>query len=338
MIGVVAALVFLLCTTVVAMGAEEGLKYDLYGVAHVSLDVLDGGQDSSVYLSSNSSRIGFRGDSAINENLKTVWQVECDASLDEAGGQFASRNSYVGLSSDYGDIIGGRHDTAFEVLSDQLAMFRDQIGDARNILGNQGAGWNRRNNNIVAYRSPSSHALKFFALYAPKEDIPESEVFSASAAFSTNGLFLTIAAENHGGGLTTTGESETGVRAGASYSRSGFKFTGMYELLGDVDGVSGAGSSAFGVGAAYATGKHVFKAQYYSTEGLDDVQDDSSGMIAVGYDFNVAENTRLYLAWASVSNDEAAASSMSSAGRGNGVTPLAGDDPSGVSAGMVYGF
>jgi predicted porin len=338
MTGLVAALVFLLCTTAIATGAEDGFKYEIYGVAHVSLDVLNNGQDSSIYLSSNSSRIGFRGDSVINENLKTVWQVECDASLDQAGGQFASRNSYVGLSSAYGDIIGGRHDTAFEVLSDQLALFRDQVGDARNIIGNHGSGWNRRNNNVVAYRSPGSHAVNFFAVYAPEEDTPETEVFSASAAFSSNGLFLTVAAENHGGGLTTSGESETGIRAGASYSMSGAKITGMYEMLNDVDGVSDASSSAFGLGVAYATGKHVFKAQYYSTDGLDDVQDDSSGMIAVGYDFNVAENTRLYLAWASVSNDDAAASSMSSAGRGNGVAPLAGDDPSGVSAGMVYGF
>ncbi len=331
-------MLYLMSPAVVAMGAEEGFKYDLYGVAHVSIDYLDDGQEGSLFLSSNSSRIGLRGDSVIKENLKTVWQVECDASLDQGGGEFASRNSYVGLSSEYGDLIGGRHDTAFEVLSDQLALFRDQIGDARNILGNQGANWNRRNNNVIAYRSPVSHALKFFAIYSPEEDAPDTELFSASAAYRTQDFFLTVAVEKHGKGLTGTSESETGLRAGASYTNSGIKVTGMYELLNDVDGVSDVSSSAWGMGAAYSAGKHVFKAQYYRTVGTDNADDDSSGMIAIGYDYGIADQTRLYLAWASVSNDSAATASMSSAGRGNGAVPLAGDDPSGVSAGLVYGF
>lgn len=334
----VSAMVYLLSTAAVALGSEDGFKYDLYGVAHVSIDLLDNGQESSLFLSSNSSRIGLRGDSVINEKLKTVWQVECDASLDQGGGEFASRNSYVGLSSDYGDLIGGRHDTAFEVLSDQLALFRDQLGDARNILGNQGANWNRRNNNVIAYRSPDVHALKIFAIYSPEEEDPGTELISASVAYKTQGVFLTVAAEKHGKGLTSTGESETGLRAGASYTHSAFKVTAMYELLNDVDGVSDVSSSAWGLGGAYSAGKHVFKAQYYTTDGVDNVDDDSSGMIAVGYDYSIADSTKLYLAWASVSNDAAAAASMSSAGRGNGVVPLAGDDPSGVSGGLVYGF
>jgi len=331
-------MVMVLFAATVVVGAENELKYDLYGVAHVSLDALDDGQESSIYLSSNSSRIGLKGTSDINDKLKTIWQVECDASLDESGGQFASRNSFVGVSSEYGAVFGGRHDTAFEVLSDQLALFRDQLGDARNIIGNQGDGWNRRNNNVLAYRSPGSHPFQVFALYSPEEADPETQLFSFSGAYKANGLFLTVAAETHGQGLTTGSESEIGIRAGGSYTSSGFKVTGMYEQLSDVDGVESAKASAWGLGGAYTTGKHVFKAQYYSTAGLDDVDDDGAGMIAVGYDHLIAESTKLYFAWASVTNDEAASASMSSAGRGNGVTPLAGDDPSGFSLGMVYGF
>ncbi|MDY3198701.1 MAG: porin, partial [Pseudomonadaceae bacterium] len=43
----------------------------IYGRAHVSVDFLDDGADySETNLSSNSSRIGFKGDHEINPSLK----------------------------------------------------------------------------------------------------------------------------------------------------------------------------------------------------------------------------------------------------------------------------
>jgi predicted porin len=324
--------------------STNNVKYEVYGVAHVSGDVLDSGESSSLFLSSNSSRIGFRGDSTLNENLGCVWQVECDASLDEAGGEFASRNSYVGLSSQYGDLIAGRHDTAFEVLSDRIAMFRDQVGDARNIIGNQGVGWNLRSNNIIGYRSPCGEGLQVFALYVPEEDIDNTDIFSASAAYEKNNFFFIVAGERHGKGLLqdeakiASPTSEFGIRAAARYELSSFKVTAMYESLSDVGGVPDAKSTAWWAGAVFVKGKNALKAQFVTSDGLSDVDGDSSTLMAVGYDYSLTQSTRFYVAYATVDNEADSSMSMSGAGRGNGVTPAAGDDPKGLSAGMVYAF
>src|SRR5690554_7688406 len=49
----------------------------IYGRAHVSVDFLDDGADySETNLSSNSSRIGFKGDHEINPSLKAFFQIE----------------------------------------------------------------------------------------------------------------------------------------------------------------------------------------------------------------------------------------------------------------------
>ena len=50
----------------------------VYGRAHVSVDFLDDGADySETNLSSNSSRLGFKGNHEINPNLKPLLPEHC---------------------------------------------------------------------------------------------------------------------------------------------------------------------------------------------------------------------------------------------------------------------
>ena len=358
-----------LCANLYAVKDEQKAAYEMYGLAHISIDFLDDDQTKSVYLSSNSSRIGWKGTLLLNTMIKAIWKVECDAVLDEGSGVFASRNAYVGLSSIYGNIIGGRHDTPFEILSDKLALFRDQIGDARNIIGNQGAGWNLRTNNIIAYQSPEVWGISVFAMYSPEDGVDQNDLSGVSAEYRKGGLFLTIAGERHGRGMTASIEkayetvsndrdpltsqyllveypavstlskkNETGIRIGGSYTWQDLKFTALYEILRDVGGVSGTHSHAWGTGITYRYKKHRAKAQYYTSNGIAGKEHHGSGMFAFGYDYTLAESTKLYVAYASAINEAYAASGMSLAGRGDGAEPASGKDPSGLSLGIVYSF
>lgn len=336
-------------TSSIALAEEVRDQPDLevYGVAHVSLDSLSDGQASKLYLSSNSSRLGFRGGWALPINAEAIWRIEADASLDESGGQLASRNSYAGISSAIGALMLGRHDTAFEVLSDQVCLFRDQLGDARNIIGNQGAGWNRREDNVIAYQSPKLKGVSAFILHALSEGEDETHLTSMSVSFQTQSLLLTVAGELHGGGMTPVAQadasvrasdkSELGARAAARYTWRDLQLIGLYEMLNNVGGVSDEKSSAWGGAVAYTLSKAMLKAQYYASSGIDDASN-SSKMIAVGVDYNLLESTRLYLDYAMTDNDTNAASSMSRAGRGDSSMSMVGDDPSGVSLGLVLKF
>src|SRR5690606_39874120 len=75
----------------------------VYGRAHVSTDFLDDGADySETNISSNSSRLGFKGDHQINPNLKAFFQIEqqinfSSGSSDDDSTNFATRDTFVGL-------------------------------------------------------------------------------------------------------------------------------------------------------------------------------------------------------------------------------------------------
>ena len=60
-----------------AIPAVAMADVSIYGRAHVSVDFLDDGADySETNLSSNSSRLGFKGDPEINSSLSAFFQIE----------------------------------------------------------------------------------------------------------------------------------------------------------------------------------------------------------------------------------------------------------------------
>ena len=58
--------------------AVNAAELNVYGVAHRSADQLDDGQESSQYLASNCSRLGFNGHYQINTNLKAIVQYDAN--------------------------------------------------------------------------------------------------------------------------------------------------------------------------------------------------------------------------------------------------------------------
>jgi len=66
-------------------------------------------------LESNSSNFGLRGESAVGGGFKTIWQIESGVSLESGTGTLAARNSYIGLSSNFGRIFyAGAHDSPYK--------------------------------------------------------------------------------------------------------------------------------------------------------------------------------------------------------------------------------
>ncbi|KAF7275949.1 hypothetical protein GWI33_011073, partial [Rhynchophorus ferrugineus] len=111
----------------------------VYGRAHVSLDLLDDGRDyQEVNLSSNSSRLGFKADTKINDNLTAFAQVEQQINFtsgsDDGGSiDFATRDTFVGVKGDFGQVRVGRFDSPFKVARNPINFFGDQLGDIRNL-------------------------------------------------------------------------------------------------------------------------------------------------------------------------------------------------------------
>ena len=143
-------------TPALAMAADV----KVYGRAHVSLDYLDDGKDyNEVGLSSNSSRLGFKAEQKLENGMTVFGQVEqevnfASGSQDGKSVDFATRDTFVGLKGDFGQVRAGRFDSPFKVARGPVNFFGDMVGDIRNVTRVSDNKFDERNENTVEYKSP----------------------------------------------------------------------------------------------------------------------------------------------------------------------------------------
>ncbi len=152
-----------------AVGWVDNLK--IYGKLQVSAEIMDDGDNRSAFVSSNSTRIGFKVEQELRRGLDAIWQYEGGIAIDDAANDFETRNSFVGLSGTAGSVFVGRHDTPFERLSREIDLFDERIGDSRNIIGLNGAGFNQRADNMIGYKSPDLAGFKAFLLNKTEDGV-----------------------------------------------------------------------------------------------------------------------------------------------------------------------
>lgn len=134
----------------VAPAAMADSNVVVYGVANVSVDVTSTGSNtaatpsfSSNKVSSNTSRLGVKGNEDLGNGLTAVWQVESLISID--GGSngaaaaptngLATRNTFAGLNGGFGTVLLGRHDTPYKMATRGYDLFGDTIADNRAVMG-----------------------------------------------------------------------------------------------------------------------------------------------------------------------------------------------------------
>ncbi len=97
----------LLAATLAGLSATALADVTLYGAIDETLESVSarGAANSSknigqtTRINSNSSLIGFKGSEDLGNGLKAIWQVESGIAIDTGGGNFATRDSFVGLTS-----------------------------------------------------------------------------------------------------------------------------------------------------------------------------------------------------------------------------------------------
>lgn len=321
-------------------------EVNIYGKMHLSVDSLDNDADGAanqdgMFVSNNSSFIGFKGSEDLGGGLKAIWQLEqgVDPNGDAGNNTFATRNSFVGLAGGFGAALIGRHDSPFKIVGRQVDLFGDQIGDARNITSDGGATWDLRVPNVAVYVSPNMNGFQGVLAYVVEDGTDDADAWSANATYSNGPLWVGLAYELHGEALNPAGtEEETGWRLGASYTMGAIKVTGLYQTLTDIAGVDGRDRDTYGLGAAYSFGNNAVKAQWYAADELDDTDETGANMWAIGLDHNFSKATTAYVAYAQTDNDDAATFSMAGGGHGDSIATTAGNSPSGFSVGLMHKF
>ncbi|MFP4081011.1 MAG: porin [Ectothiorhodospira sp.] len=194
----------------------------LYGRLNLSLDFVDNDQDSSHQLASNSSRLGVRGSEdlgmGLGMGLKGIYQMEAGFDAATGEGNLATRNTYLGLAGNFGELRLGKHDTAYKTATLPLNFFADTLGDMNHVtsrMASQGQlgdglvqgvrvspGFYNRNDNSLVYMSPDLDGMRFMANYTTdvnddtaREGANDQKAFSLAGTFEQGPMYLAVAYE-----------------------------------------------------------------------------------------------------------------------------------------------
>lgn len=276
------------------------------------------------------SRIGFKGVEDLGNGLKALFQMEMGSIKNDQGkgagdGLASMRNAYVGLTSQYGTVVGGKLDgVRYGIFNKYDAFGGGNVGNFTQMTAQVD-----RANNAVAYISPSFSGLTATLAYATH--IGDSNPLGLGPDENTaNGnkgdAKLTTAMLNYkNGGLDLTGDWErvsfkSGATSGAamtfddvtvwtvggSYDFGMVKVAALYDnLQADLRGGSTAVDvNTWFVSASAPLGKFVVKTTYGQTEDKKASGDVKAAKFGIGADYLLSKRTKFYATYGKIYNGD----------------------------------
>lgn len=309
-------------------GFAATANVDVYGLMTIALQDTDvSGVELEVV--DNDSRIGFKGTEDLGGGLKAIWQIEngisnnakkSGAANTGVGGQtLASRNTFIGLSGNFGTVLMGRHDTPYKMTTGPLDPFSDTIGDYNGTILDGVElvmkAHDHRSPATVAYVSPSWSGFSFAAAViatnatANGDSNDSIDAVSVSATYKNGPLYAAVAVQNvedadafvYGTGAVTTPFDESSAwKVGVGYALGDAKLGFVYENV-DTDITAGGSSErdSWLINGIYNMGAVALKAQY----GQVDAGAADQSLWAVGLDYNLSKRTTAYFVYGNGDND-----------------------------------
>lgn len=264
---------------------EESELFDFYGKISVGLQHsdLDDGTASDKELQSYASRFGVKGSSQLQDGLEVIYQLEWEVDVADLGGSdnIKSRNQFIGLKGNFGEVTLGRRDTAVKLLQSGFDPFSDYEGDMKHIF----AGKNRTKN-TVSYFSPTMSEFQFAASYVFAEDDAVDDGVSMTVTYGQKSMKTTDFYAGLGVDRDVNGKDI--VRA-VAMTKVGTTQLGV--LWQDQENIDGTGQAdGFVANVVQPWNDFTFKAQYQMMEFTDGDQNS----LALGADYKLGKNTKLF--------------------------------------------
>jgi predicted porin len=229
------------------LGELANLKVDttIYGFLNGQLESVQAEGGATPYsnrgrVSDGNSRLGFRGNIGVTDDVKGVWQIEAALNNFDQGGvnnrgessTLTSRNTYVGIESQrFGQFVVGNNDSVYRSLIGSGGEFGGNLGltvhgldvwnnTSAQMSGNSDSVFSRgeaRYKNSAHYISPLVYGLQLGASYG----------FDESQDSNTNRGRWSVAAKYVWGPLTLGAgydrQNNTGVNTNALTEGYGFR-------------------------------------------------------------------------------------------------------------------
>jgi predicted porin len=253
-----------------------------YGKVNVSVQNTQEGDDSISELVSNASRLGVKGNIALNHGLEGIYQLEYETQVDDgdkSGQTFSQRNIFAGVKGGFGQVIVGMFDTPFKKAQKKVDLFNDLEGDIKNSI----TAHDNRTSNTIQYSTPKMAGLVATVAHIASEDETVNDGTSSSLTFSQKNVYAAIAYD------TDVEDDTDALRLVAQYSVSDFTFGALWEQ----DNTAGSDNEKEGwvYSASYKLNSDVkLKAQY----GESDIVKDNAETYSLGADYKLAKNAKAF--------------------------------------------
>ncbi len=214
----------------------DATNVTIYGVADATFDVIrvsDNANNTPNFnrVSTNGSHIGFRGTENLGNGLSAIFQFESDAKFDNGGSLSTGRDSFVGLSGNFGKVLLGTLTAPTRALGARLDVNTGEgIGSNTAILGKLGGRlaygnlqktlinvgsiasvtdynlsgrsndttslFDSRHKNSIAYVSPSFSGFQASAVYMANENKSEGAAAFPFGPINTSAYDLGLTYDN----------------------------------------------------------------------------------------------------------------------------------------------
>ena len=251
-----------------------------YGKMNVTQEFIQQ-EDAGNYseLNSNASRLGVKGNFALNDEITAFYQAEYQIDVDGDGDTFKKRNTFLGAKGSFGKVQAGIFDSALKASQKKVDVFNDLAADIKNYVTNS----DNRPANVVRYQSPSLSGLVLTFDHINSEDETVANSQSMSAAFTQDMVYVAVA---HDIGVEGAGIDVTRV-VGQLNLDGGIQLGALWETEDD----NGESNDGMMVSAAVkAASKVTLKGQYASS----DIKAEGATQITLGADYKLAKNAKVF--------------------------------------------
>lgn len=266
---------------------------DIYGRADASLQSSDSGEGSFSEVKSNASRIGFKGNHKLNEDLQVVYKAEFEVDIDGDGDAFKSRNQYIGLKGGFGEVLLGKNDSMLKQSQGKTDVFSDYNGDIKYLW----VGENRLSD-TVTYKSPKFNGFQLGATYMAEDEVDGKDAISVAAFYGDkklkkSSIYAALAydfeVEGQSKDKSVSKTEYDVIRATVQGEIGGVTLGLMLQNQENVE--TGAEMDGILISAKYSIGAATLKGQYQTADHKD--ADKNTGITA-GIDYTLAKSTKLY--------------------------------------------
>ncbi len=300
-----------LATAFAAPAFADTANVTVYGRVHTSLDSNSGNAGTSITgtknglnLTSNASRLGFKGTEELGDGIKAVYQYETEI-LAQGGTSLlgSQRDTYVGAAGGFGTVIAGRLPLANQYVGD-ANFFADKVGDAGNLTAGGLGGLGllavpSRVSRAIAYVSPSLGGVTLTAGYVPNTPQALAGTTASQSNASKESSFTLRAAYENAGIFVAANYLSLGV-AGISLAATpgvGVPSATAGTTAAPVNAQAGAKVTIFSLAGGYDFGVAKVRAQLVNTDANQQAawsvgagSGAKQSVAAVGGQFNLGES------------------------------------------------